>query len=311
MEPIGKILDKQKIQSDNATNDPFIFEKLPIFEDVVKVLVIPILLAFAFYYWEHTQSAHIIVELILAIIIYLLFLVFISLKKHIKQIELEYEERIKSFDICNLNLCELALNLALNPKIDPFLEDNDIRYTLFRHDFYIKNNGDYYAEIEKHGINQSSEVVKFIKVGAGGDSSVDYNDIKFEAFDLKTGNKLVDKLVDEKYMFKSIQIWFKKPIIPNESFSIKYHYFWKGAYKPNSDYAAIMIKYFKRGIEKVIFNITMEEEPKVIFMQEITKDGQVKDCKDQPVYKISERGVEYNWSTQNPNSLCYIFKYVK
>src|SRR5579875_459809 len=152
-----------------------------------------------------------------------------------------------------------VVNRALDHTVRPIDKDN--RYTLIKLSARIDSKGNYYAQYERHGINHSRTGIDHLRILTAADSNADFNELGVEAIDLnRQGAKLKVAVVEDSFHLKLFDIFFRKPIQPNEQFGIAWSLHWPGAMRASSDYDFIVLKDFERGVEKLSYTLEFDKE---------------------------------------------------
>jgi hypothetical protein len=164
-----------------------------------------------------------------------------------------------------------VVNLALTHSVRPIDKDN--HYTLIKLFARIDLEGNYRAQYERHGINQSRTAVDHLRVLSCADSNMDFAVLQVEAGDLNSQTKLKVQVVEDNRRQKLFDIYFKKPIQPGESFAVAWSVFWPRVLRAAADYDYIVLKDFERGVDKLSYSLEFEWQLPVFSFERLSKSG--------------------------------------
>ena len=202
---------------------------------------------------------------------------------------------------------QLVMDLALNYSVRP--TDKDNRYTLFKVFAHIDSDGNYKAEYERHGINQSNAAVNHVRVLTCADSTQEFAQLGVQALDLKSNQVLKAVPIEDNPRQKLFDIYFKEPVHPNEQFAFRWSILWPRVMRATRDYDYITLNDFERGVEKLSYTLEFERELAHSQFEEIGKTGgSVRVLKG----KVQSRGSCYCYmlELQDPPGVAYKFSYL-
>ena len=201
----------------------------------------------------------------------------------------------------------LMVNQALSRKTRP--TDKDNRYTLIKAFAHIDAEGNYKAMYERHGVNQSRNAVDHIRVLTSADSYLEFDDLQVQANEIGGANaKLKVAVVEDDFHQKLFDIFFKKPVQPNERFAISYSFVWPRVMRSSGDYDFLILKDFERGVEHLTYILEFDKELASFRFEKITRNGDWEPLADGKESQ-NEAMYQYTLDLKNPDSDAYRFTY--
>jgi hypothetical protein len=141
------------------------------------------------------------------------------------------------------------------------------------------------------------------------DSYLEFAQLQVQAVDLN-GNQAELKVavVEDNPHQKLFDIYFKKPIQPNEPFAVKWSLVWPRVMRASSDYDYIILKDFKRGVEKLSYSLEFDRELPSFRFERMKKKG---DWEALAAGKEQVQGSSYLYDLEvtNPGCDAYRFSY--
>jgi hypothetical protein len=178
-----------------------------------------------------------VLNVFLALLVYLLLVVLFALKKKLK---LQKKETKELWDIQDTFFKSLYTVI----KSDPSFKESQHKLFLVEVNHKIRNTNDY-VYVHSVGKNIYNEPSNFIKLRISGDSPVD--DVKIlglKAKDKKSGIDLYAEPMKEfeTLHFKPYKIYFKDPLPKNGDFDIEITYKWPGEFTKLSNYVGYVLE---------------------------------------------------------------------
>jgi hypothetical protein len=217
-----------------------------ILSNALKDILVPI--AFIMYGWNiysKTKSILLVLNISLALLIYLLIVLLVTLRRNLKLQKKEIDELWQVQE-------NFFKSLYTVIETDPCFLESEHKISLVEIHHNVKKTHDY-VYIRKKGQNIYDEPSDALKIRLSADSPIDdVRLLKLHARDKKSGAELHTELMKEHetLFFKPYKIYFKSPLAKDEDFDVEINYVWPGAFTKMSDYVAFVFQPRLTEIEK-------------------------------------------------------------
>ncbi|MEV4715444.1 hypothetical protein [Micromonospora sp. NPDC049374] len=180
----------------------------------------------------------------------------------------------------------LALSRLRTP--DPLLLDVVHRFSQVTQAFRIRGQ-DGVFELDYAGTNVSKRPSYCFREALAGDSPMDLRDLNISAHDPTDGLQLTwSALVDEPYR-KIIEVRFRRPVLPGESFRLALSCTWRGTFTRPRDYIFFLAGHRRRGVDVLHGKLILSRPP--AFFEGIYYDGrQLVTAPSQPTATVQQDG---------------------
>jgi hypothetical protein len=200
---------------------------------------------------------------------------------------------------------QLVVNMALDRLVRP--KDTSNRYTLIKAFAHIDGEGNYKAQYERHGINQARAAVDRIRVLTCADSNMEFAELQVQAVDLNSNRaRLKVVVIEDNSHQKLFDIYFKKPVQPNDRFAVGWSFVWPRVMRASGDYDFVVLKDFERGVERLSYTLEFERELPSFRFEKMTKNGEWEPLAEG---KEQQQGNFYTYTLEIDGPECDAYKF--
>jgi hypothetical protein len=162
----------------------------------------------------------------------------------------------------------LALSKLLTPH--PLVLDDVHHFTRVRQTFRIHGQ-DGVFELDYEGTNVSALPSYRLCEMVAGDSPMDLRDLNISACDPTDASPLAwSAVIDEPYR-KIIEVRFRRPVLPGESFRLAWSCTWRGTFTRPRDYVFFLAGHRRRGVDVLRGELMLSRPP--AFLEGVYYDG--------------------------------------